>query len=238
LRTLAYRFINLCMEHKLEPDRVVKVVIPYFIRSLMRIERDRLGLAQKDASISAGWSPAVWGALERGAKPLDRDQWTDAVAVLHLETSDVVKRLNAFINKFPSIWLEKIAKDTLSICDRPVTSPRILRSGKVVNVDLNPLRPNLYHELSAYSAEPTDIIAFAVDLNFYAAQPILLPPSGGRERISAFGEDRREHVIQFIRDLPQEKFGLLERIIDKFERYSSKDLAQAYEHFSLSVKKQ
>jgi hypothetical protein len=220
----------------IESDQVVSVVIPYFLRLLMKIERERLGMAQRDASLEVGWPPSVWGAIERGTRPLEKDQWIAMAEVLHVGPAETVKRLNGFIGKYPSIWLEKIGTTGLAICERPVTSPRIIRSGKVVNVDLNPIRPNLYHELSAYCSDPVELIAFAVDLDYYGAQKASLPPQD-RARRSTIAEDRREQVLRFIRELSPEKFGLLERIIDKFERYPSQDLAKAYEHFSLSIRK-
>jgi hypothetical protein len=222
---------------QIDPDHVARVVIPYFLRSLMRIERERLGLSQRDASTQSGWSASVWGALERGSRSLDREQWIAASEALTISNADIAKRLNAFVNKYPSIWLERISATHINICDRPVTSPRIIRSGKVVNVNLNPLRPNLYHELSTYCEDSTEIVAFAVDLDFYSPREAVLPSTSPKDRISSFSEDRLEHMIRFIREMPQDKFGLLERIIDKFEKYPARDLAQAYQHFSLSIKK-
>lgn len=225
------------MKEKLDPDRIVKVVIPYFLQSLMRIERERVGLSQREASTEAGWNASAWGALERGAKPIEGDQWRAAATVLTLGSSDIVKRLNGFLTKYPSIWLEKSVLGELAICERPVTSPRLLRSGNVVNIDLNPIRPNLYHELSTYCSDPTEIIAFAVDMAFYAGREVSLPASSASERRSSLPDDRREKIIRAIQAMPLEKFGLLERVVDKFEKYSAHELAQAYQHFSLSVKK-
>ena len=142
------------------------------------------------------------------------------------------------LHKYPSLWLERVSTTTVVICERPVTSPRIIRSGKVVNVDLNPLRPNLYHELSSYCTDSTEIIAFAVDFDFYSSRPAILPSTSPRDRVSTFSDDRLEQIIQVIRDLSEEKLGLMERIVDKFQKYPARDLAQAYQHFSLSIKKQ
>ena len=124
------------MTPQLDADQVARVVIPYFLRSLMRIERERVGLAQREASTNAGWSASLWGSLERGDRHVDRDQWITAAGVLSLSSADIVRRLNAFIHKYPSLWLERVSTTTVVICERPVTSPRIIRSGKVVNVDL------------------------------------------------------------------------------------------------------
>jgi hypothetical protein len=226
------------MTPQLDADQVARVVIPYFLRSLMRIERERVGLAQREASTNAGWSASLWGSLERGDRPIDREQWIAAAGVLSVGSADIVRRLNAFIHKYPSIWMERISATAIEICERPVTSPRIIRSGKVVNVDLNPLRPNLYHELSSYSADSMEIVAFAVDFDFYSSRQAILPSTTPRDRVSSFSDDRLEQIIQIIRELPQEKLGLMERIVDKFQKYSARDLAQAYQHFSLSIKKQ
>lgn len=221
----------------LNPDIVAEVVIPYFLRSLMRIERERMSMSQKDAAFRAGWSTSVWGAYERGERTLDKEAWTEAKSALWLKASSLVRRLNAFVNRYPSIWLEK-KNDGLYICERPVTSPRGLRSGKVVNYDLNPIRPVLYQTLAAYSQEPGELVAEAVIQNFYKAQKT---PDAPAYRASRTEESTQEEKIDLIHEtilnLTPEKLALMERVIDKFRRFSAKELALAYQHFSLSLKK-
>ena len=226
--------------HRIDEDNVAGLVIPYFLRTLMRKERERIGHVQTEASFKAGWSSTAWGVIERGARPLDRKQWRQAVKVLGLDIVEIVRRLDAFIGKNPSIWIETQPDNRLSICKRPATSPRVLRSGKVVNVDLDPLRPHLYHELSTYFEEDAEVIAAAVSYDFYNAKPVKIP---ARDRESSPfmngtpSKDRREYVVGVIRELSPEKFGLIERVVDKFMRFSASDLARAYEHFSLSIRK-
>ncbi len=225
------------MMQRLNPDDVAVVLIPHYLRLLMKAERERIGLVQKDASVEAGWSAAQWGALERGARPLDKELWIQAADVLGLTPADVVRQLNAFIARNPSIWIEISDQSVLSVCERPMTSPRVIRSGHVVSVDLNPIRPILFHELSGYAENASEIIGAAVAANAYVARETMMVPS----QIAAhpiMDEDRRERVIRLINELPPEKFGLMERIVDKFTRYPAKQLAVAYQHFSISVKNQ
>ena len=226
--------------HRIDEDSVARVVIPYFLRTLMRQERERIGDVQTAASFKAGWSSTAWGVIERGARPLDRKQWRQAVRVLGLRIPEIVRRFDAFVRKNPSIWIESQPDKRLSICKRPATSPRVLRSGKVVNVDLDPLRPHLYHELATYFEEDAEVIAAAVSYDLYKAKPVKLP-SGDRESSPLVSgtppENRREFVVSVIRELSPEKFGLMERVVDKFMRFSASDLARAYEHFSLSIRK-
>ena len=221
----------------LNPDIVAEVLIPYFLRSLMRVERERISMSQKDAAFRAGWSSSAWGAYERGERALDKEAWTEAKDALMLKSSNLVRRLNAFINRYPSIWLERKA-DGLHICERPVTSPRGLRSGKVVNYNLNPIRPVLYQTLASYAEEPAEVVAEAVIQNFYKEQKTPEAPPYRATRPEESTEDEKIDLIhETILNLTPEKLALMERVIDKFRRFSAKELALAYQHFSLSLKK-
>lgn len=222
---------------RLNPDNVASVLIPHFLRLVMKAERERIGLVQKDASLEAGWASAQWGAVERGARPLERELWIQAADVLGLTPADVVRHLNTFISKNLSVWIEVVDDTILSVCERPVTSPRVIRSGHVVSVDLNPIRPILYHELSGYAETASDIIGAAVTAGVYAARETFVVPSQMPAH-PIMDEDRREHLIRIISEMSPEKFGLLERVVDKFTRFPAKQLAVAYQHFSISVKNQ
>ena len=220
---------------RLNPDDVAAVLIPHFLRLLMKSERERIDLVQKDASVEAEWPASQWGALERGARPIDKSLWIRAADVLGLTPTDVVRHMNTYILRNPSIWIEVTDQAVLSVCERPVTSPRVIRSGHMVSVDLNPIRPILFHELSSYAETAADIIGAAVAANAYVARETFVVPS----QIPAhpiMDEDRRERVVRIINELSPEKFGLMERIVDKFTRYTAKQLAVAYQHFSISVK--
>ncbi|MDD5309248.1 MAG: hypothetical protein PHU25_18190 [Deltaproteobacteria bacterium] len=225
--------------HAFEPEQVAHAVIPYFLRNLMKIERELKGLARHAASSSAGWSSSVWGHLERGTRALQPHHFMAAERVLEMGEEDLVRRLNAFIGKHPSIWIERLPSGEIEVCERTFTSPRPLRSGNIVNVDLNPVRPELYDALSAFSDAPDMVIEIATKLGFMTAIEIAeLPPPAhpagapqDRDRL------RREKLCRAIMALPAEKLGLLERVVDKFQRFSSSDLAYAYKHFSLSVSK-
>jgi hypothetical protein len=217
------------------PDKIAQVVISYFLRSLMRVERERNNLSQKAAALMAGWSGPSWGAFERGERAIDKETWGIVIEALDLDPTALVRRLNGFINRYPSIWLERRGEE-LHICERPVTSPRGIRSGKVVNIELNPIRPALYQELSDYTPTPGEIIAAAVSLDYYDARTPPALPSG---RVSRSDTEPGQPIdIQdVILTFSPEKLALLERVIDKFQRFSAKELAMAYQHFSLSLKK-
>ncbi len=223
----------------LNQNIVAEVVIPYFLRSLMRVERERNSMSIRDAAVHAGWSSSTWGAYERGELTLDKTAWTDIKDALMLNSSSLVRRLNAFINRYPSIWLER-KPDGIHVCERPVTSPRGLRSGKIVNYDLNPIRPVLYQTLAGFAEESTEVIAEAVFLNFYKEQknPELQPPLRALPSEIVTEEEKLDLIHETILNLTPEKLALMERIIDKFRRFSAKELALAYQHFSLSLKKQ
>ena len=220
---------------RLNPDDVAKILIPHFLCELMENERVRLGIDPKDASAEAGWPAELWSAVEREAKPLSKEQWIQAVDVLGLTPTDVVRLFDVYIGKNPSVWVETQEDRPLAICERPVTSPRAVQSGRLVSVDLNPLRPILYHELSEYAGTAAEIIGAAVSLDVYTAREVSIVPSAMPTSLSG-DEDRRMRVVRIVQEMSPEKFGLLERVIDKFSRYSAKQLAVAYQHFSLSIK--
>lgn len=222
----------------INPDAVARVIVPRFLSSLMKIERERLGKTPKSASKEANWPSSLWADLERGAKVIDAERWMDVSEVLGLSAEEVVRRLNAFLGKHPSVWLEQLSPDEYKYCEREITSPRALRSGKVLNVDLDMLRPNLFFELSTFSPDPRAVVEKANELGFFSSRATIV---GERPSSVAWTADtieaRRARLVKIIRELPVEKLGLLERVVDKFQKYSSKELAYAYQHFSLSVTK-
>ena len=219
---------------RLNPDDVAKILIPHFLCELMKSERTRIGVDPKDAAVEAGWPAARWTALEE-AKEISKEQWIHASDVLGLTPTDVVRHFDVYISKNPSVWVEAQEERPLAICERPVTSPRAIQSSRLVSVDLNPLRPILYQELSEYAVNAAEVVNAAVSLNVYTAREVSIVPSA--MPVSPTGEeDRRMRVVRVIQEMSPEKFGLLERVIDKFSRYSAKQLAVAYQHFSLSIK--
>lgn len=226
------------MRH-LQAESVVSVVISHFVRSLMRIEREQKGLTTRAASKAAGWSWSTWDELEQGVTPFEPEHWISAVEVLALNTKAVVYRLNAYIEKHPAIWLERQDDGEIIVSEKPITSDRAINRGNVYNFDLGALRPKLYDELSTYALDPKQIPAQAKELGFYHSSPLKLPQQNREDIIEgqASEKSRREQAAQLVRDLPLDKFGLLERVLDKFERFSAEELAYAYQHFSLSVHK-
>ena len=220
-------------------DEVAHVIITHFLSSLMQIERERLGYTRKAASKEAGMPASTWGELERGARVLGRRNWMEVAEMLNLGPEEIVRRLNAFIGKYPSIWLERVPKNSFKVCDRPITSPRALRSGNVTNVDLNLMRPSLYYDLASFSKEPEKIVEQATELGFFLARKTV-STSHGDSFVPIVGsgrEARQAKVKKIVDEMSDEKLGLLERVVDKFQRYSARELAVAYQHFSLSVSK-
>lgn len=222
----------------INPDLASHAIVIDFLTILMKTERERLNLTRKQASQQSKWPDATWGELESKSRTMQAQHWMAAVRVISLSPVDIVKALDRYIENHPSVWMEK-NDDEYRFCERQVTSPRALRSGNTVNVDLNRLRPALFYELSTYSPNPGEIIEQATLLGLFAARELTLPPqtlapgSGG----GLTEMERRARVARIIHELSEEKFGLLERVVDKFERFSAKELAYAYQHFSLSVSK-
>lgn len=177
--------------------------------------------------------------IERGAKVPGRAQWIEVIKGLDSSVADILHQLNAFIAEHPSLWLEKQQDGSATVCQKQITSPRVLLSGRVVNCDLNRIRPYLYYEIASYFDRPEDAIEQAVSLGFFSSREAPQPaPEPTRPPIRPVGlEARREALIAAVRELPEDKLALLERVVDKFQRYSAKELAVAYQHFSLSVGK-
>jgi hypothetical protein len=158
-----------------------------------------------------------------------------AASVLGLGAEEMVRRMNAFIGKRPNIWLERDRSGALRFCERQITSPRAMRSGKVVGIDLDDLRPDLFHEISSYSPNPSEVISIAATKGFFSpAKPASQAP---RDPSRSAAQTRIERLHRLLDELPEEKLGLLERVLDKFKRYPARDLAHGYQHFSLSVSK-
>ena len=225
--------------HHLQAESVVSVVISHFMRALMRIEREKKELTSRAASKAAGWSWSTWDELEQGEIPIEPDHWISAVEVLELSSKAVVYRLNAYIEKHPAIWLERQDDGVITVSESPITSDRAIHHGNIYNFDLGALRPKLYDELSTYALDPKEIPARAKELGFYHANPLKLPQQNREDIIEgqASEKSRREQAALLVQNLPLDKFGLLERILDKFEKFSAEELAYAYQHFSLSVHK-
>ncbi len=220
-------------------EQVIRVVILYFLRSLMKIERERRGLSRRKLSAQVGWPETTWADIERAALPMSAGYWTMAASILGVSISDMVRRLNAFVNKHPMLWFERSRDGDISVCERPVTSPRALRSGKTFNVDLNSARPSLYYELASYVSDPDALIAKADELGFFEAVEPVKTSVPARPRLCVEPKERKRilerRISSALEGLSIEKLALLERVIDKFERFDEKALATAYRHFSLSV---
>lgn len=226
------------MQNQIGPDLAAHVVIPYFLRTLMKIERERLGHSRQAASRMSRWSSSAWGHFERGTRNLQPHHWINIAAVLDLSAEDEVRRLNAFIGKHPGIWLERVASGELRVCERALTSPRPLRSGNVFSYDLNPIRPQMYYELSTYTQDPERLVEVARELGLFQAREARAsappPPVKPEDR----SKSRRERLCQIVMSrLEGEKLGLLERVMEKFLSCDSDELAHAYKHFSLSISK-
>jgi len=226
------------MQNQIGPDLAAHVVVPYFLRMLMKIERERLGHSRQGASRMAAWSSSAWGHFERGTRNLQPHHWINISASLGLTREDEVRRLDAFIGKHPDIWLERVASGEIRVCERALTSPRPLRTGDVFGYALNPIRPHLYYELSSYSDDPERTIAIARALAVFEPQEARdssPPPPTPEER----SQKHRERLCEVLMtQIEADKLGLLERILDKFKRFPADELAHAYKHFSLSISKQ
>ena len=83
------------------PDLAAHVVIPYFLRTLMKIERQRLGHSRQAASRMARWSSSAWGHFERGTRNLQPHHWINISAAMGIGAEDEVRRLDAFIGTIP-----------------------------------------------------------------------------------------------------------------------------------------
>ena len=224
----------------LDKDLTVHVVVRYFLRSLMKSERERLGLSRRRASSLAGWPSSAWAEIERQARPMQPQHWADASQMLELDNDKLVRRLNSFLERHPSIWLERMATGEIRIMEKAITSPRTLRSGRVVNVEIDGLRPYLYDELSTFADAPAEVIKKASELGMLEPREKVAHSKPSSPSAFSFDGDidaRKERMITAIMSMSEKKLGLLDRVLDKFKRFPAADLARAYEHFSLAVKK-
>lgn len=222
----------------INPELISRLVVSHFLSHLLKYQRESLGLSLKMAAKDAEWSTRIWQELEDEKIPLEPIHWRIAVGVLQLSPKDVVEALHVFIEQHPSVWFEKMANADYRVCERPVDGPVAMRSGNVMSVELNPLRPNLFYELCAFSPRPADIVDYANNLGYFSARETNLPPSPETAPLAySSAETKRAILKSKLDELSEEKLGLLERVLDKFERFPPKTLAYAYQHFSLAVKR-
>ena len=227
------------MSNQIEPELIARAVIPHFLRTLMKIERERRGISRQAASKAAMWSSSTWGNMERNARNLQAYHWINIAAVLELTPEYEARRLNAFIGKYPNIWLERDTENEFVVCERALTSARRIKSSKVLNVALDPVRPALYYHLSSFNADPEALLDEAAAHGFIRA--VSAPqrshsPTADAIALRDMGPARRAKLCKQVADeLSDEKLGLLERVMDKFSRFPADELARAYKHFSLSL---
>lgn len=225
------------MQH-IGPEQASQTIIPFFLRSLMKLERERQGISRQAASSSAKWSTSTWGHLERNTRPLQPHHWMNISLVLNLSADREVRRLNAFIGKHPILWLQMGDGQDMEICEKSLTSPRAIRGDNVLSVDLNKIRPALYYELSRFTVEPEEIISCAKSYGFFQSriedsQRPSFPKTDPQEKI----KNKRDQISRRINtSISEDKLAILERVVHKFENYSVKELAKAYQHFSLCLK--
>lgn len=219
-------------------DIVSHLVVSHVLASLLKETRETMGLSIKQAANNAKWSTGTWEGLENEKIPIEPVHYKTGTSVLQVSEKEVVLYLDNFIAKHPNVWLEKMSNSEYKFCERPITSPKAMRSGNVVNVDLNQIRPSLFYELCAISPQPAEIMEHANAFDVFSARATDLPPHPGTPSATRDGsiEARRERLKNIIGELSEDKLGLLERVIDKFQRFAPRTLAYAYQHFTLAVK--
>ncbi|MCU0660763.1 MAG: hypothetical protein MUC50_00370 [Myxococcota bacterium] len=219
---------------EIDPASIARVMIPEFLRELMHSERERLGDGLASVLYRAGMTQEEWLTLERGAAVLSQDRWFAIAAALRMSPAEVALRLHEAVSSRPALWMERLGDDDWQILRRSMTSPRALRSGRTMSADLNGNRPALFYELSTYYPSPDEILSIAAQGDYFKRRAVSRPPSIIDEGNVG---DLRSSLHSALDELPEDCLPLLERVMDKFTRFSLKDLAQAYKHFSLSVSK-
>ncbi len=218
----------------------IQSAVYWFIRLLMKLEREKNGLSRWNASTAAGWSGPVWGDMELDARTIHPDQWRTICGVLQIDDARLARRLNTFIEKFPALWLRRHPDGRLEVFDRDITTPQLLKDGDVHSLDLNENRPVLFATLSNWAADRRSFLEVATNGGFTESRPgvapnPIMPGLRGEEKV----QHQRARLCHMMAErISDDKLDLLERVLDKFATHSGTRLKQAYRHFSLSLRQE
>lgn len=201
---------------QLDQDKAVAVCVQYYLRTLMRLEREKYGWNAKDAAAKAKWPAETWQQLENHELPIEPHHWINICAVMDLNDDRLARRMDAFINKNPVLIVACNPKEQLEIFEKALTSPRLIRNQNIFTLNLAPVRSKLYDILSLYSPDGETLIEVAKQRNYYFDSPETpLKPSFKRHNTGEKRELRRTRLSRMVTDkIIDEKLEALEAALN------------------------
>ncbi|MBN2529707.1 MAG: helix-turn-helix domain-containing protein [Deltaproteobacteria bacterium] len=222
----------------LNVERAVAVCVQYFLRTLMRLERERYGWSAKEAAQRAKWPPELWRSLEQHELPLEPHHWINICTVLELSDDRLARRLDAFVEKNPVLLVAEDADARLDVYEKKLTTPRLLRSKQVFTLNLSPVRVPLYDILSLYVLEGETLIQAAAKKGFYQnkeAPP--LKPSFKLQNTHEKLEIRRKRLARYVTEkIEDEKLDALEAALELIASHELDEVHRAVQVVSLALK--
>ena len=222
----------------LDVNKAVAVCVQYFLRTLMRLERERYGWSMKEAAARARWTTELWQNLEQHAIPLEPHHWINICAVFELTDERLARRVNAFIRKNPVLLVGMSEDQTLDIFEKKLTSPKLLQSKRVFTLSLSPVTQELFDILSLYVADGESLIAMAQRKGYYENAPEpSLKPSFKLKSTDEKRDDHRRRLARYVTEkIDDEKLDALETALHLIDDHGKEEVERAVQVISLVLK--
>lgn len=222
----------------LDVNKAVAVCVQYFLRTLMRLERERYGWSMKEAASRAKWSTELWQSLEQHTVPLEPHHWINICAVFELSDERLARRVNAFVKKNPVMLVGMNDDASLDIYEKKLTSPRLIQSKRVFTLSLPPVREELFDILSVYMAEGESLIEMAVQKGYYQNSPEPpLKPSFKLKNTAEKQEDQRNRLARYVQErIDGDKLGAVESALELIANNKKENVERAVQVIALMLK--
>ena len=222
----------------LDVNKAVAVCVQYFLRTLMRLERERYGWSMKESAARAKWSTELWQSLEQHDIPLEPHHWINICAVFELTDERLTRRVDAFVKKNPVILVGMNDDESLDVYEKKLTAPKLLQSKRVFTLSLSPVREELFDILSLYVAEGESLIGMAMQKGFYQNSPEPpLKPSFKLKNTAEKQEDHRNRLARFVQEkIDGDKLGALENAMELIANNKKENVERAVQVIALMLK--
>jgi hypothetical protein len=219
-------------------EKAVAVCVQYFLRTLMRLEREKYGWSIKEAAAKSKWPAEQWRELEQHESPIEPHHWINISAVMELSEERLARRMKAFVEKNPVLLVGVDPDEKLDIFDKKLTSPKLLRSKKVFTLSLSPVRQELCDILSLYVADSEAFIETVKGKGYYRNKPEpALKPSFKLKSTDEKREARRIRLARYVTDrIDDSKLDALETALELIATHKESEIQRAIEVLSLMLK--
>ncbi|MBN2343024.1 MAG: hypothetical protein JXX29_01900 [Deltaproteobacteria bacterium] len=223
---------------QLNEDKAVAVCVQYFLRSLMQLEREKYGWSMKDAATKAVWPLDTWRELETHVHPIEPHQWINICAVLDLSDDRLARRLHAFVKKNPVLLVAAADSGQLTVFEKAITSPRLIRNQDIFTFSLAPVRTKLFDILALYAPDGDSLIDAAQKRDLYHNQPDVPVKSTFKRRNTKERNDgRRARLARIVIDkIADDKLDTLESALELIHKNQCEEVDRAVQIMSIVLK--